>query len=235
VPLGAAAALAQPAAEGPPALPDAAAVRDTLDAVFRSGAFDRPWGQVVWERFLDLVRALAASARDGALASPVAFWLAVALATVVVAYALGRGAAGWDARVRRRRAEGGDARPGDPWRAADAAAAAGHLVDAAHLLHGAVVDALARRGLVRAHRSKTVGDYARELRARAGPSPTAHAAYRDFARRYEPFVYAVGAANAARWDALRAAAEATRDAARAAAPEGAAGAGRPALASAGAA
>ena len=63
---------------------------------------------------------------------------------------------------------------------------AGNFTEASHALYGAVVEALTVAGVVRYHRSKTAGDYARELR-RAG-SPIA-ADFRSFGRSFDRLAF----------------------------------------------
>lgn len=188
-------------------VPDGTALRDTLDAVLANPAFaGRSLRTALWEWLVVQLMRLVDAVEGARVARPALFWIAAAGAVALVAYAATRGAAGWRARAGGRRADGDGGRGvDDPWRRADEAAAAGHLLDGAHLLYRAVVATLARRGLTRAHPSRTPGDHARALRARGAP---AAAPFGDFARRYEAFVYAPGAADPARWRALRAAAEA---------------------------
>jgi hypothetical protein len=69
---------------------------------------------------------------------------------------------------------------------AERLAAAGDYVAAAHALCGALLDSYAARGEIRLHRSKTTGDYARELRRRQAPQASA---FQTFRRRYDRMVY----------------------------------------------
>lgn len=102
------------------------------------------------------------------------------------------------ARIARARAVGG---AGDPWLRAQQEAAAGRHTEAAHLLYQAILVALAGRERLRLHPSKTVGDYARELRAR---SSSAFPGYREFARLYETVVYGLQHCDRERWERLHA-------------------------------
>jgi hypothetical protein len=109
-----------------------------------------------------------------------------------------------------RRTQGMGARPelrgapaisqGDPWLAAQQQAASGDFTSAAHSLYLALLTAIARRGLVRIHPSKTVGDYVRELRAR---SASVFTRFRDFARAYETVVYGTGVCDRERYETLQ--------------------------------
>lgn len=94
---------------------------------------------------------------------------------------------------------------GDPWAQAQRLAAAGNYTDAAHALYQGLLLALARRDNLRLHESKTVGDYARELRSR---SSQRFAPFRDFARTYEVVVYGLGTCDRDRYDRLQRLAEA---------------------------
>lgn len=78
-------------------------------------------------------------------------------------------------------------------------AAQGAYVEAAHLLYAAVVTRLAEGKRVRRHLSKTVGDYARELRA---ANDDAAGAYRAFAQTYEIVAYGDGLCDASRFSRL---------------------------------
>jgi hypothetical protein len=96
-----------------------------------------------------------------------------------------------DRRAAARRARGpsrlrtGEVRR-NPWIEARTFADAGNFTEASHALYIAVLDALTAAGAVRYHRSKTAGDYARELR-RAG-SPIA-ADFRTFGRSFDRLVF----------------------------------------------
>jgi hypothetical protein len=88
----------------------------------------------------------------------------------------------------------------DPWRETERLAAAGQYTEAAHALYRAVIVALASRQFVRAHSSKTSGDYARELRRR---DATAEAPFRRFGARYDRIIYGTGVCDAENYHALR--------------------------------
>ena len=188
-------------APGAPATPRA--VRDTLDAIFRTAPYQPTRAQSLWDRLRGWWYALKAGTAD-ALTIPAVHWTIVAIVAallVFVAVRLYRRASlePWAAGRRARTDRGGAA---DPWGEAEAAAAAGRLHEAAHLTYAAVLDALARRDLLRRHPARTVGDYRRQLRARGAG---VHTDFRAFAARYEPFVYG-GRGDRAEFDALRAAA-----------------------------
>lgn len=87
----------------------------------------------------------------------------------------------------------------DPWRDAERLASAGQYTEAAHALYRAVVAALAARGAMRPHVSKTSGDYARELRRRGDP---AERPFRLFGARYDRIIYGTGICNASDYHTL---------------------------------
>ena len=89
----------------------------------------------------------------------------------------------------------------DPWAAAPEDAARGDYTAAAHALYQALLESAARRGELRLHHSKTLGDYVRELRAR---SSALFGRFRDFARAYETVIYGIGVCDRERFERLRA-------------------------------
>ena len=183
-----------------------AAIRDTIAAVFRDHAYDRGIRESLWQRFAAWVARRFAELRELLDSSPGLGWaLAVVTALLLVAIVA---RAVWVARLRaRRRAEldamgAGGARSralGDPWQLAQRNAAEGRYTEAAHLLYLALLEAVARRERIRLHPSKTVGDYARELRRN---SSSLFARYREFARSYETVVYGLGTCDRERWERL---------------------------------
>ena len=182
------------------------AVRDTLAAVFRDPAFERTLRQTLWRRLMDWIARVFDRLGDAIGGSPVALWAARVLLAAALLLVAGRLAylawAWWGSRERgaspAARARRG---VGDPWQLAHAEAAAGRYTEAAHLLYQALLQMLASRERLRLHPSKTVGDYARELRAR---SSSAFPAFRAFARDYEIVVYDLQACDQPRWERLRA-------------------------------
>jgi hypothetical protein len=182
------------------------AIRDTIAAVFRTGAFNRPLRQTLWDRviswFLELLSSLFQAAHD----HPIIYWTAVSLLVLAVASILARsfylaykraqllanarGAAGFGPGAGNMQ---------DAWQLAQRYAAEGKFTEAAHAIYWHLLQWLAHRERIVLHPSKTVGDYARELRAR---SSQLFANYRDFARTYEVVVYGLGTCDRERYDRL---------------------------------
>ena len=184
-----------------------AAIRDTIAAVFNGVAYDRSVRQTLWDRFLGWLGGLLApigvaisespTARGALVAGLIVLVAAIAARFAYIAYqqrdrsaivATGRGTA-----PRRRQR--------DPWLEAQEQAARGNFTEAAHALYAALLLAIAQRERVGLHPSKTIGDYARELRQRSSALFTR---YRDFARSYESVVYGIGTCDRDRYERLHA-------------------------------
>ncbi len=183
-------------------------VAAVVDSVFRGQVFQRlTLGQAIWQWFVSLVLrifGLVVSWYQQLRASPVLFWtLLVVVATLVLAI-VGRAVMMWRwqhvdvARGAVWRGMGG-ASGQDPWAAAEALAASGDYTSAAHALYAALLESAARQQQVRLHPSKTVGDYARELRAH---SSSLFGRFREFGRSYEVVIYGIGTCDAARYRQL---------------------------------
>jgi hypothetical protein len=186
---------------------DEGAVRDTIDAVFAAAEFNRAQAPPLFVRFISWLGDRIAELRQLAAQSPVLYYLLIGTAAAVVLAVVLR--ALWLAQLRREgRLPGlvpprtGGRAAGDPWLLAQRAAAAGDFTTAAHHLYAAIIEAAARRGAVRPHPSKTIGDYVREARARA--SSALLAPFRDFARAYEVVIYGSGHCDRDRYERLRA-------------------------------
>jgi len=191
------------------ALPETA-VRDTLAAVFRDDAYRRALKETIWNRFWSWLGDLVRRLLPGGDAPPLVRWAALALLALVVlaivwrvSYVL------WARREMRRgiamRLHGrAGAAHGDPWTAAQQAAAAGRYMDATHLLYVALLQRLAGGGRVRLHPSKTGGDYVRELRRASFPGVPD---FRQFVRAYERLVYGRRACDRADYERLHALAD----------------------------
>jgi hypothetical protein len=191
------------------------AIRDTMAAVFRQPAFarERPsWFAAQMDRFWtwlgNVLRSIFRPLFHSRETNPLMFWILVtiiALVFLAIVARLGyvsylRRTQGIDARAFTAGA-GGPARGGDPRMLAQQLAAQGNFTGAAHALYMALLEAVARRGLIKLHASKTVGDYVRELRARSSAIFTR---FRDFARAYEVVVYGTGFCDRERYERLHA-------------------------------
>jgi hypothetical protein len=185
------------------------AIRDTMAAVFRQAAFVKrqpSWIARKIDQAFEWIASLFRGLGVARSSNPALFWgimvtlLAVALAII--------GRLVWVNHQRRIQGIGARSAPrgtsgvaqGDPWLAAQQHAARGDFTAAAHSLYLALLTAIARRGLVKLHPSKTVGDYVRELRAR---SATVFTRFRDFARAYETVVYGSGVCDEERYQKLQ--------------------------------
>ena len=185
------------------------AIRDTMAAVFRQGAFVKR--QPSWiarkitqlfEWLADLLRQLGGTRHS----NPAVFWTVMTIIALIALAIVARLA--WVSYRRRKQGIGARQAPagpagtalGDPWTTAQQHAARGDFTAAAHSLYLALLNAIARRGLIRLHPSKTVGDYVRELRAR---SATVFTRFRDFARAYETVVYGTGVCDQERYEKLQ--------------------------------
>jgi len=185
------------------------AIRDTMAAVFRQAAFVKrqpSWLARKIAEFFEWLGDLLSQLGGTRSSNPKVFWTVTAIIIAIAVAIIARLA--WVSY--RRRGQGIAARPaptgpagatqGDPWSAAQHYAARGDFTAAAHSLYLALLNAIARRGLVRLHPSKTVGDYVRELRMR---SATVFTRFRDFARAYETVVYGTGVCDQERYETLQ--------------------------------
>ncbi len=180
----------------------AGAIRDTVAAVFRARMFNRASllqriGAWLWDLLTALLQRM-----DTDRVRPGVFWvlalfvlLLTALLLARVLYALWRVRRG--PRAARERAAGRGAI--DPLEAARACAARGDYTGAAHALYAALLAAIANRGELELHESKTIGDYLRDL---ATKSSAALARFREFARSYEIVIYGLGGCDRERYERL---------------------------------
>jgi hypothetical protein len=184
-----------------------AALRDTLAVVFAGPEFSNVASETVLSRVLnwigELIRELMQLTGGsrllyyGVLVLAIALVLAVVARVLYVAHARGAFVTG-----RRGLFAGAAAlRQDDPRSLAQRLAAEGDYTAAAHALYAAILQSASREGLVRLHAAKTIGDYGREMRARA--SATLLTTFREFARGYEYVVYGVGECDRARYERLQ--------------------------------
>lgn len=179
-------------------------VRDTIAAIIRHRAYDRSTRNMLWERVVSWVadllgrwfRFLGESQGTQRFALVV---LVVAVAALLARIAWVLYATRLQEGTLRMRARGASGGAHGGWEAAQALAAQGRYTEAAHELYAGLLELLAREERVRLHPAKTVGDYARELRA--APSPR-FPVFRDFARSYEVVVYGMTGCDQGRWERL---------------------------------
>lgn len=177
------------------------AVRDTIASIVQAREYREDVSTTLlaraWEWFSRQISDLFAQAAD----SRGAYILSILVLAVLIATSIARAVI--VARARRIAAS----RREVPVTAAEqlaqarGLAAQGAWVEAAHLLHAAVVTRLVEQRRVRRHPSKTVGDYGRDLRA-AGDPLTAD--YASFARVYDEVAYGDGQCDAPRYARLEA-------------------------------
>ena len=186
---------------------DEAVIADTVAAVFAQSDYARSLRESLFARFLNVLYRAWLWFRGLASTDPGLYWVSVIVLTLILAAVVARLA--WIIRARQIRAarlatEGGGGAGitahRDPWVVAQQEAARGNFTDAAHALYLALLEALARRGQLRLHPAKTIGDYVRELRGR---SSSAFDRFRDFSRSYEHVVYGLGTCDRERFERLR--------------------------------
>jgi hypothetical protein len=187
-----------------------AAVRDSLTAVFAGPEFTGvarqtvlarivSWvGTWIMEFFRDLSRLTGGSRflYYAVLVAAIGLVVAIVARAIYVARARGSFARGPGGRL----SAAGSGAADDPWNVAQRLAAEGNYTGAAHALYGAILLSASRTGLVRLHEAKTIGDYVREIRARA--SAALLDPFREFARAYEYVVYGVGECDRTRYERL---------------------------------
>lgn len=191
--------LLQPPGSGTPW--PAGAVHDTLAAILRQAAYQRSLRESLWTRFWSWLWNWLERAVVGIREVPELRWIIIGAAIAIVVaiaarmlYTAGR----FEREIARGLRPRGRDR-GDPWLEAERAAAEARYTDAAHALYRAVLLALAGRGRIRVHRSKTHGDYVRELRAAGSPD---QARLRAFGRRFDRAIFGEGGVDAASYGEL---------------------------------
>jgi Domain of unknown function (DUF4129) len=183
------------------------AIRDTVAVLARHAQYDRSLRQTAIQRFLawlsELFAPLGRAIDTSKPLQRVALVLVILFVVAVIARAMVVAHAARIARAAERgggRGRGTAGRLADPWLEAQRLAANGDYTAAAHSAYAAVLLALSRRARIRLHPSKTVGDYARELRRTQSPLAPR---YREFARLYEVVIYGVGTCDRDRWERLQ--------------------------------
>ena len=181
-----------------------------MRAVFRQAAYTKRqpgWLARKFSEVWDWIAAhwpLKGSTRHS---DPFLFWTCIAVLAAFLVAILAR--AWYLGYVRRDQGVGARPLPtapsraalgGDPWLMAQRFAAGGDFTTAAHALYAALLEGVARRGQVKLHPSKTIGDYVRELRAK---SSAFFARFREFARAYEVVIYGSGHCDRERYERLQ--------------------------------
>jgi hypothetical protein len=167
------------------------AIHDTVAVLLRSPQYRRSfWGSIFGRGLTELFRFFG-WLFDSAQRIPGGRATVITVVSLVVLLILARLflAAEWDNAMPRAR--GRSLRPVriDPWSEAEALAAAGDYMGAAHSLYQGVLRRLAQSERLRLHPSKTTGDYARELRRRGAPQVES---FRAFGRRFDRVVFGAG-------------------------------------------
>jgi hypothetical protein len=180
-----------------------ASIHDTVASIAGQAPYHRSLRESVLERFwrwiaeqMDALGSTLGRVPHGRIVAAVLVTLLAQLVIARVAYAarLRDDTSPSERMARARRAGRTNA-----WAEAEALAASGQFTEAAHALYRAALELLAARGEVRLHRSKTSGDYARELRHRGS---TAHSTFRRFGARYDRIIYGAGTCDADGYAAL---------------------------------
>lgn len=182
-----------------------AAVRDTLTAVFSSEQFSSVARETILTRIANWVGEFFRELAQLTGGSRVLYYTVLAATIGLIAAIVARAiyvanARGLFTRGPGRAFAGGVAGSSDPWSLAQRLAAEGDYTGAAHALYGAILLNVSQSGLVRLHDAKTIGDYIREMRARA--SAGLLQPFREFARSYEYVVYGVGECDRPRYERL---------------------------------
>lgn len=184
--------------------PSAEAIRDSISAVFQQHPYDRSVRTTLLSRLSEWIGSLIRELIFLVRGSPELAWTLAALTVIIVGAIIARQVYESRSRTGQERTGSGRAtgyRGRDPWLLAQELAASGDFTEAAHALYRALLEALARQERLRLHPSKTVGDYARELRRK---SSGAFTRFRDFARSYETVIYGLGECDRQRYERLHA-------------------------------
>jgi len=171
-------------------------IHDTVAAIVRQPAFAGSGRESIVGRLLRYVLANIRDLLRAYRGSPGARYVVIAALIVLVVVVIARIVTVRDVEVQGHR-RGGVARRSSPdadlWRAAEDLAAAGDYTAASHALYAALLERIARGGVVALHASKTGGDYWRELRHRGSPVA---GDFRAFSRRFDRVMFGSGMATA---------------------------------------
>jgi hypothetical protein len=174
----------------------AAAVRDTISRIVLERGYRENLTATLFSRIWDWLSRLLSDLFEQASGSRGTYMISLSLIAIVIAASIIR-----TIMVARARREAASRREvpitaDEQLAQARSLSAQGAFVDAAHLLHAAVVTRLVERKRVRRHPSKTVGDYGRDLRAAADELAPSYAA---FARVYDVVAYGDGQCDSKRY------------------------------------
>lgn len=176
-----------------------AAVRDTISRIVLERGYRENVTNTLLSRIWDWVTRAISDLFTQAAGSRGTYLISLTLIALAIGISVTRAVI--VARARRQAANRREVQVTSDEQLAQARslAAQGAYVDAAHLLHAAIVTRLVEQKRVRRHASKTVGDYGRDLR-HAGD--TLAPAYLAFARVYDVVAYGDGLCDATRFTRL---------------------------------
>lgn len=182
-------------------------------------AYEPPSGFVLWlgrvrQALIDAIALLFARLRLPAGAETAVVWtlrvLLAVLAILLVARIIAAVRPSGSPRIGARGGSSPSARAGaaaDWLREAEAAMERGQVREAVIALYKLLLERLQRRGALRLDRSKTPGDYRRELR----PHPSLAGEFESFLRAFEPIAFGPRVPEPADFDRLKSLARAVAD------------------------
>lgn len=161
----------------------------------------------LWDRFLDVLRALSSNLELAEGAGGALAWIlraALLLGALALSLYLLAAVMRWSGRERRGVQRSAAAPPSPPDRVdwameAERAAEAGRFRSAVLALYQELVERLHRAGAVRRDRAKTPGDYRREL----GAHPELRSGFDEFLRVFEPVAFGGREPDRRAYDRLR--------------------------------
>ncbi len=178
------------------------AIRDTIAAIAKDPAYTRAVGQSLWDRFQRFIVDQFERLFEAVSEVPFGRTVVIVLVILAVALVLARLLMGI---VAERKAGNSDNRAAASTRRtaqladAERLASNGEYTAAAHVLFAVVLAAGGARGEFRVHPSKTLGDYAREIRRRATGWQQPFAAFRH---RFDRAMYGDAACSAEDYQGL---------------------------------
>lgn len=178
------------------------AIRDTIAAIAKDQAYTRAVGQSLWDRLLRFIGDLFERLFEAVSTVQYGRTIVIVLVTLAVAVVLARLVMGIVAERKEGKAnsrEGASTRRGAQLADAERLASNGEYTAAAHLLFAVLLAAGGARGEFRVHPSKTLGDYARDIRRRATAWQQPFAAFRH---RFDRAMYSDTACSAEDYEGL---------------------------------